>query len=111
MYAVIESGGKQYRVAVGDRVRVESLRAEPGAEVALDKVLLVADGERLDVGAPYVDTGVSARVVAHGRGPKLRILKFRRRQNSRTHAGHRQNYTELEITGIGGRTAEAAPAA
>lgn len=105
MYAVIESGGKQYRVAVGDRVKVESLAAEPGAEVQLDNVLLVADGDKLDVGSPYTGAAVSARVVEHGRGPKVRILKFRRRQNSRTHAGHRQNYTELEITAIGGKSA------
>lgn len=104
MYAVIESGGKQYRVAVGDRVKVESLRAEPGAEVQLDHVLLVADGDKVEMGSPYIGTAVSARVVEHGRGPKVRILKFRRRQNSRTHAGHRQNYTELEITGIGGKS-------
>ncbi|MDZ7841020.1 MAG: 50S ribosomal protein L21 [Gammaproteobacteria bacterium] len=120
MYAVIESGGKQYRVAVGDRVKVESLRAEPGADVQLDNVLLVADGDRIDVGSPYTGASVGARVVEHGRGPKVRILKFRRRQNSRTHAGHRQNYTELEITSIGGKSegkaapkksAEQAPAA
>jgi len=108
MYAVIESGGKQYRVAVGDRVKVESLRAEPGAEVQLDNVLLVADGDKIDVGSPYTGAAVSARVVEHGRGPKVRILKFRRRQSSRTHAGHRQNYTELEITGIGGASGGAA---
>lgn len=108
MYAVIESGGKQYRVAVGDRVKVESLKAEPGAEVQLDNVLLVADGDKIDVGSPYTGGSVSATVVEHGRGRKVRILKFRRRQNSRTHAGHRQNYTELEITGIGGKTAGAA---
>lgn len=110
MYAVIESGGKQYRVAVGDRVKVETLRAEPGAEVQLDNVLLVADGDRIDVGSPYTGASVGARVVEHGRGPKLRILKFRRRQSSRTHAGHRQNYTELEITSIGGKSeGKAAP--
>lgn len=108
MYAVIESGGKQYRVSVGDRVKVESLKAEPGAEVTLDNVLLVADGDKLDVGAPYTGASVAARVVEHGRGPKVRILKFRRRKNSRRHAGHRQNYTELEITGIGGKTGGAA---
>lgn len=105
MYAVIESGGKQYRVAVGDRVKVESLKAEPGAEVHLEKVLLVADGDEIEVGSPYTGASVGARVVGHGRGKKIRILKFRRRQNSRTHAGHRQNYTELEITSIGGKTA------
>jgi len=108
MYAVIESGGKQYRVAVGDRVKVESLKAEPGADVQLDNVLLVSDGDKVDVGSPYTGASVSARVVEHGRGPKLRILKFRRRQSSRTHAGHRQNYTELEITGIGGKAGKKA---
>ena len=116
MYAVIESGGKQYRVAVGDRLRVESIKAEPGESVSLSKVLLVADGERVDVGSPHLDTPVEATVVGHGRGRKIRILKFRRRKNSRTHAGHRQNYTELEITSIGGAGAKpgkkaAAPAA
>lgn len=108
MYAVIESGGKQYRVAVGDRVKVESLKAEPGDEVQLDHVLLVSDGGQVEVGSPYTGASVSAKVVEHGRGPKLRILKFRRRQNSRTHAGHRQNYTELEITGIGGKAGKKA---
>ena len=105
MYAVIESGGKQYRVALGDRVRVESLKAEPGATVQLDKVLLTADGDDVTVGTPHVDSVVQATVVGHGRGDKIRILKFRRRKNSRTHAGHRQNYTELEITAIGGARA------
>lgn len=103
MYAVIESGGKQYRVAVGDRVKVESLPAEPGADIRLDNVLLVADGESIEVGSPYTGTAVGARVVEHGRGEKLRIFKMRRRKNSRTQAGHRQNYTELEITEIGGQ--------
>lgn len=101
MYAVIESGGKQYRVAVGDRVRVESLKAEPGTQVQLRNVLLVADGDQVEIGSPYTGAVVSATVVEQGRAEKVRILKFRRRQNSRRHAGHRQNYTELEITGIG----------
>lgn len=107
MYAVIESGGKQYRVSVGDRVKVESLKAEPGSEVTLDNVLLIANGDKLDVGSPYTGASVAARVVEHGRGPKLRILKFRRRKNSRRRAGHRQDYTELEITGIGGKSGSA----
>ena len=102
MYAVIESGGKQYRVAVGDRVKVESLAAEPGAVVSLEEVLLVADGESVTVGTPTVEARVEAIVLSHGRGEKVRVLKLRRRKNSRTQAGHRQNYTELEITRIGG---------
>ena len=108
MYAVIESGGKQYRVAVGDRVKVESLAAEPGAVVSLGEVLMVVDGDAVSVGTPRLDSRVEATVVGHGRGEKLRILKFRRRKNSRTHAGHRQNYTELEITSIGGAAAKPA---
>jgi large subunit ribosomal protein L21 len=108
MYAVIESGGKQYRVAVGDRVKVESLAAEPGAVVSLDQVLMVVDGDAVNVGTPRLETRVEATVVGHGRGEKVRILKFRRRKNSRTHGGHRQNYTELEITSIGGAAAKPA---
>lgn len=112
MYAVIESGGKQYRVAVGDRLRVESLRAEPGQTVDLDKVLLVSGKDGVEIGMPAVGTKVEATVIGHGRGPKVRIFKLRRRQNSRTRGGHRQNYTELQITSIAGVTEPAAkPAA
>jgi len=108
MYAVIESGGKQYRVAVGDRLRVETLDAEPGSTLTLDKVLLVGGGEAgSQIGTPHVATEVEARVVGHGRGPKVIIFKLRRRQNSRTRGGHRQNYTELEITRIADVTAPA----
>ncbi len=101
MYAVIESGGKQYRVAVGDRVKVESLAAEPGATVDLERVLMVAAGDDVQVGTPTLDTAVQATVVGHGRGEKITVFKMRRRKNSRTRNGHRQNYTELEITRIG----------
>ncbi len=101
MYAVIVSGGKQYRVSEGDTIKVEKLMAEEGAEVSLDKVLMVADGEDIKVGAPYLDGGnVSAVVKSHGRGKKINIIKFRRRKNSRTQMGHRQHYTELRITNI-----------
>jgi len=103
MYAVIVTGGKQYRVAEGDVVRVESLAVEEGGTVELDKVLMVANGEDIKVGAPFVDGGkVTATVKAHGRGDKVKIVKFRRRKHSRKQAGHRQNYTELQITGIAG---------
>lgn len=108
MYAVIDSGGKQYRVALGDRLKVESLQAEPGAKINLDNVLMVADGADVAVGTPHLDTAVEATVIGHGRGKKVRIFKMRRRKGSRQHAGHRQNYTELEITRIG--DAEAEPA-
>lgn len=108
MYAVIQTGGKQYKVAVGDKLKVESLTAEPGDSVELDQVLMIADGDNVQVGTPRLESSVQATVVGHGRGDKLRILKFRRRQNSRTRGGHRQNYTELEITGIGGKAAKPA---
>lgn len=103
MYAVIKTGGKQYRVAVGDKLKVELLKAEVGDKVNFDEVLMIADGEKIEVGTPTLDSAVQGTVVSIGRGDKLRILKFRRRQNSRTRGGHRQHYTEVEITGIGGK--------
>jgi large subunit ribosomal protein L21 len=114
MYAVIQSGGKQYRVAVGDKLKVESLHVEEGDSIDLDQVLMIADGEDLQVGTPVLNASVQATVVGHGRGEKIKILKFRRRQNSRTRGGHRQNFTELEITGISAKAAakkKAAPKA
>lgn len=102
MYAVIKTGGKQYRVAVGDKLKVESLKAQEGDTVTLDHVLMIGDGDKVEVGTPTLDKSVEATVVRNGRGKKLRIVKFRRRQNSRTRTGHRQNFTELEITKIGG---------
>jgi large subunit ribosomal protein L21 len=103
MYAVVKTGGKQYRVVVGDKLKVESLKAEEGDKVTLDHVLMIGDGDKVDVGTPTLDKTVEATVLSNGRGKKLRIVKFRRRQNSRTRTGHRQNYTELEITAIGGK--------
>lgn len=101
MYAVVETGGKQYRVAVGDVIRVEKLEAPAGAAVNLDKVLLVADGDNVRVGAPNVaDASVTATIKGHGRGDKIRVFKFRRRKHFRKTIGHRQYYTEIEITGI-----------
>ncbi|MFT6044959.1 MAG: large subunit ribosomal protein L21, partial [Arenicella sp.] len=108
---VIKTGGKQYRVVVGDKLKVESLNVEEGDKVVLDHVLMIGDGDSITVGTPTLDSSVEATVVRNGRGKKLRIVKFRRRQNSRTRTGHRQNFTELEITAIGGKgTAEKAPA-
>lgn len=110
MYAVIQRGGKQYRIAVGDVVRVESLPAAAGAEVRLEQVLMLADGTEIKVGNPYVtDAIVTAKVRGHVRGPKVRVFKMRRRKNSRTTRGHRQGYTELEITGIAPSGAEPQP--
>lgn len=101
MYAVVETGGKQYRVAVGDVIRVEKLEVDAGSSVNLDQVLMVADGESLRVGTPNVaGAAVTATVKAHGRADKIRIFKFRRRKHYRKTQGHRQHYTELEITGI-----------
>jgi len=101
MYAVIQTGGKQYRVAEGDTVKVEKLGADEGASVELDKVLMVADGEDIKVGTPYVDGGkVTATVKSHGRAKKVKIIKFRRRKHHMKRQGHRQWYTELQVTGI-----------
>ena len=101
MYAVIQTGGKQYRVAEGDVLRVEKLPAGVGEEIELGQVLLVVDGERISVGNPRVEGArVKARVLAHGRGPKIRIVKMLRRKHSRKRMGHRQDFTELAITGV-----------
>lgn len=101
MYAVIETGGKQYRVTEGQTITVEKLPADEGATVEFDKVLMVASGEDVKIGSPYVAGGkVSATVAAQGRGDKVRIVKFRRRKHHLKRAGHRQYYTKLKITGI-----------
>lgn len=101
MYAVIKTGGKQYKLAQGDVVRVEKLDAEEGASVELDKVLMIADGDSINVGTPYVDgSKVSATVKSHGRAKKVEIMKFRRRKHHQKKTGHRQYYTEIEVTGI-----------
>jgi len=101
MYAVIKTGGKQYRLSEGDTVRVETLDAEEGASVEFDNILMVADGDNITVGAPYVEGGkVVAKVKAHGRHKKIEIIKFNRRKHYDKRTGHRQNYTELEVTSI-----------
>ncbi len=103
MFAVFSSGGKQHRVTEGEVIRVERLAAEPGDEVVFDKVLIVADGDEVSVGQPFVDGGkVTAEVVASGRGKKIRVIKFKRRKDYMRRQGHRQWYTELKITGING---------
>ncbi len=101
MYAVIKTGGKQYRVTEGQTIRVEKLDVEPGQSIELGEVLMVADGDDVRLGAPFVEGGkVSAEVQGHGRGEKIRIIKFRRRKHHRKQMGHRQSYTELKITAI-----------
>jgi large subunit ribosomal protein L21 len=101
MYAVVKTGGKQYRVSAGEKLKVEQIPADIGAEIVLDQVLLLADGEALTMGTPLVSgAAVTAKVVSHGRGEKIRIFKMRRRKHYRKSQGHRQNYTEIEIVGI-----------
>jgi large subunit ribosomal protein L21 len=101
MYAVIATGGKQYRVAQGDVLRIEKLDAEAGAAVEFDNVLMVGSGDDVKVGTPTVEGGkVTATIKSHGRGEKIMIIKFRRRKHHRKQMGHRQDYTEVEITGI-----------
>ncbi|HKJ95422.1 MAG TPA: 50S ribosomal protein L21 [Gammaproteobacteria bacterium] len=101
MYAVIRTGGKQYRVSEGDVLRVEKLGAEEGATVEFDQVLMVSDGSDVTVGAPLVDGGkVSAEVVSHGRDRKIEVIKFKRRKNYHRKYGHRQHFTEIKVTGI-----------
>jgi large subunit ribosomal protein L21 len=101
MYAVIKTGGKQYRVAAGDKLRVEKLAGDVGAEISLGEVLLVAGGEATKVGTPTIaGASVTATVVEHGLGDKVRIFKMRRRKHYKKSQGHRQAYTEIRITGI-----------
>ena len=101
MYAVIKTGGKQYRVSAGEKLRIERIPAEVGQEIVLDQVLLVGEGEAVKMGAPLVaGAKVKARVLAQGRGDKVKIFKLHRRKHYRKTQGHRQNYTEIEILGI-----------
>lgn len=102
MYAVIETGGKQYRVSEGELIRVEKLAAEPGTTVEFDRVLMVAKDDGTPVlGSPWITGGkVTGEVKGLGRGNKIFIFKLRRRKNYRRRAGHRQFYTEVQITGI-----------
>ena len=101
MYAVVKTGGKQYRITPGEKLKVEQLTAEVGAEVVLDQVLMVGEGDSVRVGQPMVaGATVKATVLSHGRGEKVGIFKMRRRKHYQKHQGHRQNYTELKIDSI-----------
>lgn len=103
MYAVIKSGGKQYRVQEGQTLKLEKLEVATGETLELDQVLLVADDDDVKVGAPLVEGAkVTAEVVSHGRGEKVKIIKFRRRKHQMRRQGHRQWFTEVKITGIKG---------
>jgi len=100
MYAVIQTGGKQYRVSEGDTIRVEKLDGDVGSEIELDRVLMVG-GEDVKIGKPYVDGAkVKAKIKAQDRDKKIIVFKFKRRKNYKRKAGHRQPFTELEITGV-----------
>ncbi len=101
MYAVIKTGGKQYKVAPGEKLKIEHIRADVGDEVILDQVLMVGDGESVRLGQPVVaGASVKATVVAHGRGDKVKIFKMRRRKHYQKTQGHRQNYTEIRVDAI-----------
>ena len=101
MYAVIKTGGKQYRVAAGEKIKVEQIPAEVGAEITLDQVLMVGEGESVKIGTPLISGArVTAKVIAQGRHKKVTIFKMRRRKHYQKDQGHRQNFTELEISGI-----------
>lgn len=102
MYAVFRTGGKQYRASEGDRLRVEKLEADEGADVSFNEVLLVGEGSDIKVGTPTVDgTSVTAKVVRQGKSRKVPVVKFRRRQNYLRQGSHRQFFTEIEVTSIG----------
>ncbi len=107
MYAVIETGGKQYKVAVGDKLKVEKIPVAEGDSVSIDRVLMVSDGDEVTVGSPLVDSQVNATVLSHGKRRKIKVFKMKRRKNYRRTQGHRQPYTEIEITGIGDNVATA----
>ena len=101
MYAVIKTGGKQYRVAPGEKIKIEQIPADVGAQIVLDQVLLVADGDAVKLGTPLVSGAkVSATVLGHGRGVKVKIFKMRRRKHYQRTQGHRQNYTEIRVDAI-----------
>jgi len=101
MYAVIKTGGKQYRVSSGEKIKVEQLAAEVGSQITIDTVLMVADGDKVSIGRPLVKGAkVKATVVDQGRGEKVRVFKMRRRKQSKTEQGHRQNFTEIQVDKI-----------
>lgn len=101
MYAVIKTGGKQYRVAAGEKLKVEQIPADVGSEITLDQVLMVGEGESVKIGTPLVSgASVKATVLSHGRHDKIRIFKMRRRKHYQKRQGHRQNYTEVRIEAI-----------
>jgi len=98
MYAVIKTGGKQYRVAAGEKIKVEQIPADVGAQIVLDQVMMVGSGEAVTIGTPTIaGAAVTATVISQGRADKVRIFKMRRRKHYQKRQGHRQNYTEIQI--------------
>ncbi|GAB7128939.1 50S ribosomal protein L21 [Amantichitinum ursilacus] len=101
MYAVVKTGGKQYKVVIGEKLKVEQIAADIDSQIVLNEVLMVANGDAVTIGTPVVaGASIKATVVSHGRGEKVRIFKMRRRKHYQKHAGHRQNYTEIRIDSI-----------
>jgi large subunit ribosomal protein L21 len=100
-YAVIKTGGKQYRVSVGDKLKIEQIAADVDSEISLKEILMVGEGDQITVGSPFIQgASVSAKIISHGRGEKIRIFKMRRRKHYQKHQGHRQNYTEILIQAV-----------
>lgn len=103
MYAVVKTGGKQYKVTQDEYLKVEKLEGNEGDTIELDQVLMIADGDKLKIGSPVIDGGkVTATILSHGRHKKVEIMKFRRRKHHQKCTGHRQYYTEIKVTGING---------
>lgn len=101
MYAVIKTGGKQYRVVAGEKIKVEQIPADVGSQITIDQILMVGEGDAVKIGTPVVSgASVTASVVSHGRHDKIKIFKMRRRKHYQKHQGHRQNYTEIRIDAI-----------
>ena len=101
MYAVIKTGGKQYKVVAGEKLKIEQIPAEVGAEIKLDQILMVGEGDSVKIGTPLLTgASVQATVLSQGRHPKIKIFKMRRRKHYQKHQGHRQHYTEIRIDGI-----------
>ena len=101
MYAVIKTGGKQYRVVTGEKLKIEQIPADVGAEITLEEVLMLGEGESVQIGTPFlVGASIKATVLSQGRHDKVTIFKMRRRKHYQKHQGHRQNYTEIRIDGI-----------
>jgi large subunit ribosomal protein L21 len=111
MFAIFENGGKQYKVSAGERIILEKLDAQAGDKITFKEVLLTADGSKIEIGQPFVNTTIEAKVLEQGRGKKIRVVKFKSKKRHHKVQGHRQSFTEVEILSIGGtKAAVKAPA-